>query len=43
MNIQVCASCYVVDFDKEELLMIYNKIILPYINSQAAAIRIAAA
>ena len=25
MNIQVCASCYVVDFDKEELLMIYNK------------------
>ncbi len=25
MNIQVCASCYVVDFDNEELLMIYNK------------------
>lgn len=25
MDIQVCASCYVVDFDKKELLMIYNK------------------
>ena len=25
MSIQVCASCYVVDFEKKELLMIYNK------------------
>ncbi len=25
MNTKVCASCYVVDFKKEELLMIYNK------------------
>ena len=25
MDIQVCASCYVVDFKREELLMIYNK------------------